>query len=51
MSESEPVIATPPHLDEVEASVERRRAERTARARVSAVVAPVAVVIALLLLW
>ncbi len=51
MSESEPIIAGPPHLDEVEASVERRRAERAARARVSAVLAPVAVVIALLVLW
>jgi NitT/TauT family transport system permease protein len=51
MSESEPIIASPPHLDEVEASVERRRAERVTRARVSAVVAPVAVVIALMVLW
>jgi len=51
MSETEPAVASPPHLDEVEASVERRRAERATRARVSAVLAPVAVVIAVLALW
>jgi NitT/TauT family transport system permease protein len=51
MSESEPIISSPAHLDEVEASVERRRAERAARARVSAVLAPTAVVIGLLALW
>jgi NitT/TauT family transport system permease protein len=51
MSESEPIAATSPHLDEVEASVARRRAERAARARVSAVLAPTAVVVALLVLW
>jgi NitT/TauT family transport system permease protein len=42
---------TPPRIEEVEASVERRRAERATRARVSAVLAPVAVVIAVLGLW
>jgi NitT/TauT family transport system permease protein len=41
----------PPRIEEVEASVERRRAERATRARVSAVLAPVAVVIAVLALW
>ena len=51
MSETEPAVASPPHLDEVEASVERRRAARAARARVSAVLAPTGVVIAVLLLW
>ncbi len=51
MSESEPITATPPHLDEVEASVARRRAARAARARLSAVLAPTAVVIGLLLAW
>jgi NitT/TauT family transport system permease protein len=51
MSESEPITATSPHLDEVEASVARRRAERAARARVSAVLAPIAVVVGLLVLW
>jgi NitT/TauT family transport system permease protein len=42
---------TPPRIEEVEASVERRRAERATRARVSAVLAPVAVVIAVLAFW
>jgi ABC-type nitrate/sulfonate/bicarbonate transport system permease component len=42
---------SPPRIEEVEASVERRRAERATRARVSAVLAPVAVVIAVLALW
>ncbi len=51
MSESEPVTATSPHLDEVEANVARRRAARAARARVSAVLAPTAVVVGLLVLW
>jgi NitT/TauT family transport system permease protein len=51
MSDSEPVTTTSPHLDEVEASVARRRAERAARARVSAVLAPTAVVVGLLVLW
>src|SRR5689334_10514601 len=51
MSETEPAAAPPPHLDEVEASVERSRAARAARARVSAVLAPTGVVIAVLLLW
>jgi NitT/TauT family transport system permease protein len=51
MSESEPIISSPAHLDEVEASVERRRAARAARARVSAVLAPTAVVIGLFALW
>jgi NitT/TauT family transport system permease protein len=41
----------PPGIEEVEASVERRRAERATRARVSAVLAPVAVVIAVLAFW
>ena len=51
MSGTEPAVAHPPHLDEVEATVERRRAERAARARVSAVLAPIAVVVGLLILW
>src|SRR5690349_14014799 len=51
MSDSPPISATPPPIDDVEASVERRRAARAARARVSAVVAPTAVVIALIVLW
>jgi NitT/TauT family transport system permease protein len=51
MGESEPIIATSQHLDEVEASVARRRAARAARARVSAVLAPAAVVVGLLALW
>jgi NitT/TauT family transport system permease protein len=51
MSESEPVIATPPHIEEVEASIERRRAARATRTRVTAVLAPTGVVIALLVLW
>ena len=51
MSESEPIIASAPHLDEVEASVERRRAERAARARRSAVLAPTAVVVGAIVLW
>lgn len=51
MSETEPAVATSPHLDEVEASVARRRAERAARARVSAVLAPTAVVVGLLAAW
>jgi NitT/TauT family transport system permease protein len=51
MSESEPVIATPPHIEEVEASIERYRAARATRSRVAAVLAPTGVVIALLVLW
>ena len=51
MSESQPTVATPPPIDAVEASVERRRAERAARARLSAVLAPTGVVIAVLVLW
>lgn len=51
MSESEPVAATPPHIEDVEASVERRRAARATRTRLSAVLAPTGVVIALLVLW
>jgi NitT/TauT family transport system permease protein len=51
MSETEPAVATTPHLDEVEASVARRRAERATRARVSAILAPTGVVIGLLVLW
>jgi len=51
MSESEPIIAAPPHLDEVEASVERRRAARATRARVAAVLAPTGLVIAVLVVW
>ena len=47
MSESKPIAVTPGHIEQVEASVERRRAARAARARVSAVLAPTAVVIAL----
>jgi NitT/TauT family transport system permease protein len=47
----EPMIAAAPRIEEVEASVERRRAERAARARVSAVLAPAGVVIAVLVLW
>jgi NitT/TauT family transport system permease protein len=44
-------VATPPHIEQVEASVERRRAARAVRARVSAVLAPTVVVIAALVLW
>ena len=51
MSESEPVVATPPPIDDVAASVERRRAARATRTRLSAVLAPTGVVIALLVLW
>jgi NitT/TauT family transport system permease protein len=51
MSESEPVIASPPHIEEVEAGIERRRAARAMRTRVAAVLAPTGVVIALLVLW
>jgi NitT/TauT family transport system permease protein len=51
MNESPPITAIPPHIEQVEASVERRRAARAARARISAVLAPTAVVIALLVLW
>jgi NitT/TauT family transport system permease protein len=51
MSITDPPVAPPPHLDEVEATVERRRAERAARARVSAVLAPTGVVVAVLILW
>jgi len=51
MSDSPPISAPTPAIDDVEASVERRRAARAARARVSAVVAPTAVVIALIVLW
>jgi len=51
MSETEPIPAAAPHLDEVAASVERRRAERAARARVSAVLAPTGVVVGLMILW
>jgi NitT/TauT family transport system permease protein len=42
---------TPPRIEEVEAGVARRRAQREARARVSAVLAPVGIVIAALALW
>jgi NitT/TauT family transport system permease protein len=51
MSETEPAAAIPPHLDEVEADVARRRAARAARARVAAVLAPAGVVVGLLVLW
>jgi NitT/TauT family transport system permease protein len=51
MSESQPVSVAEPHIDEVEAGVERRRAERASRARLSAVLAPTGVVIAMLVLW
>jgi len=51
MSESPPISTTPPHIEQVEESVERRRAARAARARVSAVLAPTLVVIAALVLW
>jgi len=47
---AEPIAAAPP-IAEVEAGVERRRAERAMRARLSAVIAPAGVVIALLALW
>jgi NitT/TauT family transport system permease protein len=50
-SKPEPILAVPPHIAEVEAGVERRRAERAMRARLSAVIAPAGVVIALLALW
>lgn len=50
MSETERLAGSAP-IEEVEASVARSRDERAARARVAAVVAPVAVVIALLVLW
>src|SRR5262249_57503076 len=50
-AEQAAVTAAPPHIEQVEACVERRRAERASRARVSAVLAPTGVVIALLLLW
>jgi NitT/TauT family transport system permease protein len=50
MSEGERLPALPT-IEEVEASVERSRAQGAARARVSAVLAPVVVVIALLALW
>jgi NitT/TauT family transport system permease protein len=45
------MTATPPHIEEVEASVERARAERETRARLSAVLAPTGVVLAALALW
>lgn len=51
MSESEPVVAIPPHIEDVEANMERRRAAQATRTRVSAVLAPTGVVIALLVLW
>lgn len=51
MSDSKPAIATPPQIEEIEASVERRRAARAMRSRVAAVLAPAGVVIALLVLW
>lgn len=51
MSDSKPAIAPPPQIEEVEASVERRRAARAMRSRVAAVLAPAGVVIALLVLW
>ncbi|HXU53301.1 MAG TPA: ABC transporter permease [Casimicrobiaceae bacterium] len=50
MSETERLAGSAP-IEEVEANVARSRDERAARARVAAVVAPVAVVIALLVLW
>jgi NitT/TauT family transport system permease protein len=50
MSETERLGGAAP-IEEVEASVARSRDERAARARIAAVVAPVAVVIALLVLW
>ncbi|HLH87209.1 MAG TPA: ABC transporter permease [Xanthobacteraceae bacterium] len=40
-----------PHIDEVEASVERARAARAAQARVTAVLAPIVVLIVVLALW
>ena len=50
MSETErlPVV---PRIEEVEASVERGRAARAAQARVTAVLAPIVVMIAVLALW
>ena len=40
-----------PHLDEVEASVARNRAARATQARVTAVLAPIVVIIAVVALW
>ena len=51
MSEPAQNVAAPPPIEEVEASVERSRVQRAARTRVSAVLAPVGVVIALLVIW
>ncbi len=49
MSETERLAA--PKIEEIEASVARSRAARANRARVSAVLAPIAVVVAVLVLW
>jgi NitT/TauT family transport system permease protein len=49
MSESERLAA--PNIEEIEAGVARSRAARAARTRISAVLAPVAVMIAMLALW
>jgi NitT/TauT family transport system permease protein len=40
-----------PHIDEVEASVERSRAARAAHARLAAVLAPIMVMIAVVAIW
>jgi NitT/TauT family transport system permease protein len=50
MNESERVPAAPP-IEEVEASVERSRAAQAARARVTALLAPIVVVTAVLAAW
>ena len=50
MSEGERLTIAPP-IEEVEASVERRRAARVVRERVAAVLAPIVVIVALLALW
>jgi len=51
MSDTAHQTAASPPIEEVEASLERSRARRAARTRVSAVLAPVGVVIALLFIW
>ena len=50
MSETERQAATP-RIEDVEASVARSRATRENRARVSAVLAPIVVIVAVLALW
>src|ERR1700676_4440164 len=50
MTESPPSTPSPLRIEDVEASVQRHRARRAARARVSAVLSPLGVVIVLLAL-